>query len=395
MLSIVNAKVITPNAILENGFVTIQEGVIVDIQDSSDFPKSGINHQIIDAGGLYLAPGFVDIHIHGGGGADFMDNELEAYLQVAETHAKFGTTAMLPTTLTSEQDLLLKTFEVYEASLEKNKKGSRFYGLHLEGPYFAMAQRGAQDPRYIRNPDPLEYEPILSKYKHLIARWSAAPELPGALEFGKRVSEEGILLALAHTDAVYDDILKGVDVGYNLATHLYSGMSGMSRRNAYRYAGAIESCLLLDNIDVEIIADGVHLPEPFLKLICKVKPKERIALITDAMRAAGTDTKESILGSKDFGLKVIIEDHVAKLPDRTSFAGSVATADRLLRTMRDVTGVSLLDAVQMLTINPARILGLNDQLGSIARGLQADLVLFDEDVQVQKTMIQGHFVYER
>ncbi len=395
MLSIVNAKVITPNAILENGFVTIQEGVIVDIQDSSDFPKSGINHQIIDAGGLYLAPGFVDIHIHGGGGADFMDNELEAYLQVAETHAKFGTTAMLPTTLTSEQDLLLKTFEVYEASLEKNKKGSRFYGLHLEGPYFAMAQRGAQDPRYIRNPDPLEYEPILSKYKHLIARWSAAPELPGALEFGKRVSEEGILLALAHTDAVYDDILKGVDVGYNLATHLYSGMSGMSRRNAYRYAGAIESCLLLDNIDVEIIADGVHLPEPFLKLICKVKPKERIALITDAMRAAGTDTKESILGSKDFGLKVIIEDHVAKLPDRTSFAGSVATADRLLRTMRDVTGVSLLDAVQMLTINPARILGLNDQLGSIARGLQADLVLFDEDIQVQKTMIQGHFVYER
>lgn len=395
MLSIVNAKVITPNAILENGFVTIQEGVIVDIQDSSDFPKSGINHQIIDAGGLYLAPGFVDIHIHGGGGADFMDNELEAYLQVAETHAKFGTTAMLPTTLTSEQDLLLKTFEVYEASLEKNKKGSRFYGLHLEGPYFAMAQRGAQDPRYIRNPDPLEYEPILSKYKHLIARWSAAPELPGALEFGKRVSEEGILLALAHTDAVYDDILKGVDVGYNLATHLYSGMSGMSRRNAYRYAGAIESCLLLDNIDVEIIADGVHLPEPLLKLICKVKPKERIALITDAMRAAGTDTKESILGSKDFGLKVIIEDHVAKLPDRTSFAGSVATADRLLRTMRDVTGVSLLDAVQMLTINPARILGLNDQLGSIARGLQADLVLFDEDIQVQKTMIQGHFVYER
>lgn len=395
MISIINAKIFTPFRVIEKGYVSIENGRIVDVQDSDKWPQGDANHQIVDAYGLYLSPGFIDIHIHGGGDSDFMDNEVDAYLNIAETHAKFGTTAMLPTTLTSEESLLLETFEVYEKSLGENTNGARFYGLHLEGPYFAMEQRGAQDPRYIRNPQPDEYEPILKKYKHLIARWSAAPELPGALEFGKRVCEEGILLALAHTDAVYDEIVKGVDAGYKLATHLYSGMSGMTRRKAYRYAGAIESCLLLDDIDVEIIADGVHLPEPFLKLICKVKAKEQIILITDAMRAAGTEVKESVLGGKTTGLPVVVEDGVAKLLDRRSFAGSVATADRLIRTMRDKAGVQLHDAVQMLTSNPARLLGLNNKIGSIKRGFQADLILFDENIQIQKTMIDGRFVYER
>lgn len=395
MISIINAKVITPNKVLTNGTVSIEDGHIVAVHESEKVLKGNANHTIIDAQGLYLSPGFIDIHVHGGGGSDFMDNELEAYIQVAETHAKFGTTAMLPTTLTSEQDLLLETFDVYAKSLVKNTNGARFYGLHLEGPYFAMAQRGAQDPRFIRNPNPEEYEPIFAKYKHLIKRWSAAPELPGALEFGRRVCEEGILLALAHTDAVYEEILLGVESGYRLATHLYSGMSGMTRKNAYRYAGAIESCLLIDDIDVEIIADGVHLPEPFLKLICKVKAKDKIILITDAMRAAGTQDTESILGSKTYGLPVVVEDNVAKLPDRKSFAGSVATADRLIRTMRDVAGLELYDAVQMLTINPAKQLGLQNQIGSIAKGLQADLVLFDENINIHKTMIQGRFVFEK
>lgn len=395
MISIINAKIITPYRVLEKGFVTIEDGRIIDVQATDKWPSASANHLLIDAGGLYLSPGFIDIHIHGGGGSDFMDNDIDAYLNIAETHARYGTTAMLPTTLTSEQALLLETFKVYEQSLSKNKNGAQFYGLHLEGPYFAMEQRGAQDPRYIRNPEPEEYEPILRDYKHLIARWSAAPELPGALTFGRRVCEEGVLCALAHTDAVYEEVVKGVEAGYRLATHLYSGMSGMTRRNAYRYAGAIESCLLLDDIDVEIIADGTHLPEPFLKLICKVKAKNQIILITDAMRAAGTNVTESILGSKVNGLPVVVEDDVAKLPDRKSFAGSVATADRLIRTMRNKAGLELAEAVQMLTANPARILGLQHQIGTIAKGLKADLLLFDEDIQIHKTMINGRFVYEK
>lgn len=391
MIKIVNARIITPERITEKGTLLIEDGLIKGVGECAPGKWEG---EILDAEGAYVSPGFIDIHVHGGGGADFMDNNVDAFLHIAETHARFGTTGMLPTTLTSDQATLQETFCVYEKAVDVKRDGAQFYGLHLEGPYFAMNQRGAQDPRFIRNPDPAEYEPILKQYKHLIARWSAAPELPGALDFGRRVLEEGILVALAHTDAVYDDILKGLDCGYRLATHLYSGMSGMTRKNAYRYAGAIESCLLLDEIDVEIIADGVHLPEPFLKLICKIKNKDKIILITDAMRAAGTTDTVSTLGSKIQGLNVIVENGVAKLPDRTSFAGSVATADRLIRVMVYEAGVALVDAIRMMTLNPARIIGIDRYTGSIELGKNADLVIFDEDIHIKKTIVKGKLVYE-
>lgn len=393
MLTITNAKIIMPDHILEPGAVSIADGRIVNISDRPSMSR--VSGEQLDAEGLYLAPGFIDIHVHGGGGADFMDSTVEAFLRVAETHIQYGTTAMLPTTLTSSTSDLIALFSTYEEAMRINDRGARFLGLHLEGPYFAMNQRGAQDPRYIRAPDPQEYEPILAQYHQLIARWSAAPELPGALEFGQKVRMYGILLALAHTDAIYEEILPAVDSGYRLATHLYSGMSGMTRRNAYRYAGTIESCLLLDAIDVEIIADGVHLPEPFLKLIHKVKGTSKTILITDAMRAAGMPAGDSILGSLKNGIEVIVEDGVAKLPDRSSFAGSVATADRLIRTMINQGGVSLVEAVQMMTVNPARVLGRDHEIGSIAVGKIADLVLFDENIQIQSAFVSGEIRYQR
>ncbi|VTR49832.1 N-acetylglucosamine-6-phosphate deacetylase [Sphingobacterium thalpophilum] len=382
-----------PDHILEPGAVSIADGRIVNISDRPSMSR--VSGEQLDAEGLYLAPGFIDIHVHGGGGADFMDSTVEAFLRVAETHIQYGTTAMLPTTLTSSTSDLIALFSTYEEAMRINDRGARFLGLHLEGPYFAMNQRGAQDPRYIRAPDPQEYEPILAQYHQLIARWSAAPELPGALEFGQKVRMYGILLALAHTDAIYEEILPAVDSGYRLATHLYSGMSGMTRRNAYRYAGTIESCLLLDAIDVEIIADGVHLPEPFLKLIHKVKGTSKTILITDAMRAAGMPAGDSILGSLKNGIEVIVEDGVAKLPDRSSFAGSVATADRLIRTMINQGGASLVEAVQMMTVNPARVLGRDHEIGSIAVGKTADLVLFDENIQIQSAFVSGEIRYQR
>ncbi len=394
MLTITNAKIITPARIIENGTIQVEKGKITAITE-----QFAAQHEVIgewlDAQGRYLSPGFIDIHVHGGGGADFMDNTVDAFLKIAETHLKYGTTAMLPTTFTSELDELLELFAVYEQVLKSNKSVVRFLGLHLEGPYFAMNQRGAQDPRYIRNPDPKEYEPILEKYHHLIARWSAAPELPGALAFGRKVREYGILLALAHTDAVYEEIIPAVENGYRLATHFYSGMSGMTRRNAHRYAGTIESCFLLDQIVVEIIADGVHLPEPFLKLTHKVKGTDKIILVTDAMRAAGMPEGKSILGSLKRGVEVIVEEGVAKLPDYSSFAGSVATADRLVRTMVNQAGVSLLDAIQMITINPAKLLQVDDKIGSISIGKDADLALFDEQINIHYTFVAGKICYQK
>jgi N-acetylglucosamine-6-phosphate deacetylase len=390
-IKIYNGRVLTPYRLITEGSVVISDGKIMEISEGN-LPIPGATE--IDAKGHYISPGFIDIHVHGGGGYDFMDGTETAFLKIAETHARYGTTAMVPTTLTSEKDDLLHTLDSYESANRKNTTGAQFLGMHLEGPYFAMNQRGAQDPRYIREPDPEEYRSIIA-YSKNIKRWSAAPELKGAIEFGRYLRSNGILAAVAHTDAVYDEVLEAFENGYTLATHLYSGMSGVTRRNAFRYAGVIESAFILDEMDVEVIADGVHLPAPLLKLIYKIKGADRIALITDAMRAAGMPPGESTLGSLKNGLKVIVEDGVAKLPDRSSFAGSVATADRLVRTMIRIAGVSLTEAVRMAAKTPAAIMGVADRKGSLAKGKDADIVIFDEDIRIQMTIVQGRIIYDK
>lgn len=388
-IKIHNANIITPHRIIKLGSVLIDDGKIKEVSQGN---IDAADADSIDAKGKYLSPGFIDIHVHGGGGHDFMDGSVEAFLKVAEAHARYGTTSLSPTTLTSERANLLKTLDDYEKANLKNSKGAQFIGMHLEGPYFALSQRGAQDPRYIRNPDPEEYEAVTAHSKH-IARWSAAPELEGAMEFGRYLRSKGILAAIAHTDAIYEEALEAFENGYTLATHFYSSMSGVTRRNAYRYAGVVEAGYLIDAMDVEIIADGVHLPAPLLKLIYKIKGPDRIALITDAMRGAGMPEGESILGNINTGLKVIIEDGVAKLPDRTSFAGSVATFDRLVRTMVQQAEVPLTEAVKMATATPARIMGISDNKGSVTVGKDADLVIFDDEINIDTTIINGNIVY--
>jgi N-acetylglucosamine-6-phosphate deacetylase len=391
LIKINNGQVITPDRIIPNGTVLVQDGKITVVADH-DVDLPGAN--ILDAGGRFISPGFIDIHVHGGGGHDFMDNTVEAFLEIAKLHARFGTTAMYPTTLTGSTEDIVKTLETYEQAVPLNDSGAQLMGVHLEGPYFAMNQRGAQDPRYIRDPDPEEYEYIVSR-SHSIKRWSAAPELKGAIPFAKYLKSKGILVSLAHTDAIYEEVIEGFEHGYTLATHMYSGMSGVTRRNAYRYAGVIESVFLIDDMDVEVIADGVHLPAPLLKLIFKIKGPNRIALITDAMRAAGMPSGESVIGNIHMGLKVIVEDGVSKLPDRTSFAGSVATADRLVRTMIHMAGVSLTDAIRMITLTPARIMNISDRKGSLTMGKDADIVIFDENISIHTTMVKGKMIHQK
>jgi N-acetylglucosamine-6-phosphate deacetylase len=388
-IKIFNGKFITPAGILQGAALIIEGEKILGIHEGGIELTDAIE---IDAGGQYVSPGFIDIHVHGGAGHDFMDGTEEAFLEIARLHAKHGTTSLLPTTLSSSKEQIMQTLMAYELAHPKNASGAQFLGMHLEGPYFAMNQRGAQDPKYIRDPDPKEYREILSKFS-CIKRWSAAPELKGALEFGRYLRSKDILVALAHTDAVYEEVEEAWENGYSLATHLYSGMSGVTKRNAFRYAGVIESAYLIDEMDVEIIADGAHLPAPLLKLVYKIKGGERTALITDAMRAAGMPPGESILGNKNDGLKVIVEDGVAKLPDRSSFAGSVATADRLVRTMITLAEIPLTETVKMITETPARILNVHKSKGRLAAGMDADIVIFDHDIHIRMTMIKGRVVH--
>src|SRR3984957_11201342 len=236
LTKICNGNLITPTRIIPKGSLLIEDGIITTVAERDlDIPDAFI----IDAGGKYISPGFIDIHVHGGGGHDFMDNTVEAFLEIGKTHAKFGTTAMFPTTLTGPTEDIIETLETYEKAISLNESGAQFMGIHLEGPYLSMTQRGAQDPKWIRNPDSKEYEFIVSKSNH-IKRWSAAPELKGAIDFGRYLKSKGILVSMAHTDAIYEEVIEAFENGYTLATHLYSAMSGVTRRNGYRYAGAIE-----------------------------------------------------------------------------------------------------------------------------------------------------------
>ncbi len=388
---IINGRIITPSGIIRNGQLLWADGRLVEVSGGHiDAPDA----TVIDAEGNYVAPGFIDIHVHGGGGADFMDGTVDAFRNIAETHARFGTTALLPTILTSTKQQIIQSLEVYAKALAQANDGARFLGVHIEGPYFAMAQRGAQDPRYIRDPDPQEYMDILASSSH-IKRWSVAPERAGAIAFGRLLRDRGILPSIAHTDALYPDVVEAFANGYTLVTHLYSAMSGVTRRNAYRYGGVIEGAYLLDGMDVEIIADGKHLPSELLQLVYKIKGPDRTALITDAMRAAAMPEGPSVLGNAADGMAVVVEDGVAKLPDRTAFAGSTATADRLVRTLVADAGIPLVDAVRMLTATPARIIGKADLLGELVRGKGADVVVFDDSINIQLTVIGGNITYER
>ena len=390
-IKINNAKILTPYKIIPNGTILIENGKILNVV-RGDLHVEGFLE--INASGRYVSPGFIDIHSHGGGGHDFMDGTAESYIGAAECHARYGTTSIVPTTLTSTNEELKNTFAVFKEAKKKNGNGAELLGIHLEGPYFAMSQRGAQDPKYIRNPNPREYKEILS-WSDDIIRWSAAPELEGTVEFAMELKKKGILASVAHSDAIYEEVQEAFENGFTHITHLYSAMSGVRRINAYRYAGVIESAFLIDEMTVEIIADGCHLPESLLKLIYKIKGPDHIALVTDSMRAAGLPEGESILGSLKNGQKVIVEDGVAKLMDRTAFAGSVATADRLVQTMITLADVPLIDAVKMMTATPAKIIGVDRIKGSLAPGKDADIVMFDDNVHIEMTMIKGKIVYKK
>ena len=371
--------------------VLIEKGKIVAIGDNI----GAADARVIDASGKYVSAGFIDLHTHGAGGADFMDGSVEAYQRVLETHAHHGTTLLYPTTLSSTTESLYEAIENYKAAKQACAKGAQMGGLHLEGPYFAYEMKGAQDPKHLRNPLPEEYMTLLEQADGVIARWSLAPELEGATEMAQELNKRGILLAMGHTNATFEECEKAYEVGFTHMTHFYSCMSTVTRRNAYRYAGVVEYGYYNDRVTCELIGDGIHVPKSLLQLMFKIKGAERIALCTDSMRGAGMPDGVYKLGSLDEGQDVVVEDGVAKLLDRSAFAGSVATMDRVVRTVWQLSERPLSDVIRSATETPARIMGVDKQKGSIEVGKDADIVIFDSDVTINYTIIGGEIVSQQ
>lgn len=372
------------DGIVRDKYLYFENGVIKAFTDK-ELPFDGE----IDAEGLFVSPGFIDIHTHGAGNFDFADGEKEDIINAAYIHAKHGTTSIYPTcTSTSTADIIRFIENVRDLAKENAPGKPHIAGSHLEGPYFADAQRGAQNPEYIKAPCKSEYEDFIEKGQGTVKRISFAPELSGSEELCDYLKENNVVAAFGHTDAIYEEILPVIKKGCTLATHLYSGMNMVTRRNCYRKLGAVETALLEDDVTVEVIADGKHLPPELLKFIHKIKGSDKICLVTDSMRGAGMGEGKSLLGPKNDAMECIIKDGVAFLPDMTSFAGSVATTDRLVRVMYKNVGIPLCECIKMITKTPARTMGLTDR-GSIKEGYIADLVFFDNDINIKKVIIEG------
>ena len=381
----INAKVILPDRIID-GAVRIDGEKITDVYENG-YTKNECD-EVIDVGGLYLSPGFIDVHIHGGDGGYFMSGEYEQIDATCKMHMRHGTTSMMPSISAAPKEVIFKALSGINGYEKKCSERPNFLGLHLEGPYLSPNACGAMPAGYIRNPDREEYLEILEAFPN-IRRWALAPELPGAIEMVKELTGREILTAVGHSDAYFEDFVAARDAGTNSITHFYSLTTTVRRKNAYRYAGTVEAGYLFDDVFVEVIADGCHLPEPLLKLIYKVKGSDRIMLITDGISASGVEENDGKQYYSQMGKPIIVEDGVAKVPSRECFAGSIATTDRLIRTMVNLAEVSLSEAVKMASLTPARYLGLGEKKGSIEPGKDADLLIFDDSINVKAVYVGG------
>lgn len=381
---ITNCRIVLENSVIEKGTLRIENGIIESVEEC---PSSSFDY---DASGLTLAPGVVDLHVHGSGGYDFMDGNESDIHSVARALLKGGTTTALATTLTSSDEELFSFFDNLDLAMQSRGDDEAYLpGCHLEGPYFNMEMKGAQDPRYIRNPDKDHYMRVLEKSHGNIKRWSLAPELDGALPFIKDITSMGIIASAGHTKATFETIGKAVDEGLSMLTHYYSAMSSMTKNHSWKILGCTEAGFYFDALTVELISDGCHLPKDLLSLIFKLKPRDKIIAISDSMRGAGFTSGHSILGPKNNGTDVVIEDGVAYLSDKSCFAGSIATGIRMVNTLHRLLGLSLVETFRTTSLNPAKLLSLDNTIGSIARGKRADFILFDDEGNLKSVFSHG------
>ena len=380
MIKIKSDKIIIGENLF-NGFIYLKDGKIFSVSTSDETAE-----EFYDLTGKYVSAGFIDIHTHGAGGYAFMDSSYQDVIKGCEFHLKHGTTSIVPTISACDFQTMKKSVADISRAKKSGLCKANILGAHLEGPYLSEKQSGAQSADFLTPPIKEEYTELIKEYKGDISRWTYAPEKDINGEFCKYCTQNGIVASAGHTDAKYKDMVVAENNGLRLVTHLYSCTSTVTRNKGFRSLGVIESAFLSDELFVEIIADGKHLPAELIKMIIKIKGIDKVALITDSLEIAGTDIKEGVMSGTEF----IVEDGVCKLKDRSAFAGSVATADTLIKTLVFDCGFTIPCAVKMMTEVPAKIFGLNK--GSIKTGLDADIIAFDENINIEKIFVGAKIV---
>ncbi len=386
-----NAKLITDSGVVPDGMVVVHLDRIDYAGPRREVPDGA---DVVDAGGLYLAPGFVDIHIHGGAGSDFMDAEDADIETVFRYHAAHGTTSLCPTTATAPLDEILASLDTIARYRNGPQSFGRALGAHIEGPYLAMTKRGCHLPQFVRNPEEREWKRILERGP--VASMTLAPELPGARALVEELHGRGANANAGHSEALYQEVEEAADWGVRHVTHLYCAMTD-AMNNRWRgtpnprSGGIVEAVYLDDRLSSELITDGKHLSPEMLKLAFRNKGYEKLAIVTDAMRGAGMPDGEYAFGPRH-GMRATVRNGEARVPDGTALASSVFPMNEMVRVFRELAGCPLWQAVRMASLTPAQIVHRNDQIGSLAPGKFADLLIIDEQVRVQATYIGGRCV---
>jgi N-acetylglucosamine-6-phosphate deacetylase len=361
---------IIDNGTIFAGYVYFENGKITAVTNE-ELPFD----EQIDAGNNYLSAGFIDTHTHGAVGCDFTFCTAEAAIKACDFHFSHGTTTILPTTLASDLDNTNQALNNLRQAQLSNKSKCCLAGVHIEGPYFAIEMAGAQNPKYLTDPVESDYQQIIEAYGNFIKKWSYAPERDREAKFCKWLTAHGILASAGHTNAVFDDIKAAYESGLRCVTHLYSCTSTITRKGGFRRMGVVESAYYFDDMYVELIADGKHLPLELINMIFKLKKDGTIMLVSDSLSIAGSDGTGGMLN----GVPYIVEDGVAKLADRSAFAGSIATMDVLVKQCA-LAGVPLPQVIKAASQTPAESLHLNK--GRVAVGFDAEFVIFDRNINV-------------
>ena len=383
MLVIENGTLYTPTQAIPGGAVLVNEQRIEAVGKREELAVPS-DAQRLDAEGGHIAPGFVNMHIHGIEGYSSMDGRVASLQAMSRLLVLHGVTSWLPTTGSAPLSNIVAAYAAIREAMEDEGAGAEILGGHVEGPYLSPQERGAHPLELLIEPRPNEYSELL-EYADAIKVFTVAPELPGALDLIRELKRLGILVSAGHSVAIDEELGRAVDAGLSHATHMFCNMGTLRRVNIRRVAGLVESVLLDDRVTTEIITDGYHIAPSLMKLALKVKGPERLAIITDGSSLTGLPPGVYTR----WGREIVLEEQISYVADRSAYAGSVATMDQCVRVAIESMDLSLMDAFRMASLTPATILGVSDRKGSLEAGKDADVVILDDDLRVAYTVARG------